>query len=174
MIGFFAKVFVALNSNSRPGELASGLAFGFFLALLPGGNLLWAVLFIVAFFIKHNTGAFLVSLALFRFVTPLFDPLLDRLGGTVLEFPALQSLFTRLYNLPLLPYTSFNNSLVMGGFLLGLILWVPLFFLFRLLVGIYRTRLAPKIAGSRLVRGLKAIPLVSKFLGAVEKVTAYV
>lgn len=174
MIGFFAKIFVALNSNSRPGELASGLAFGFWLALLPGGNLLWAVLFILAFFIKHNTGAFLVSLALFRLVTPLSDPLLDRLGRAVLEQPALQDVFTRIYNLPLLPYSSFNNSLVMGGFLLGLLLWVPLFFLFRLLVRVYRTRLAPKIAESRLVRGLKAVPLFSKFLRAVEKLTAYV
>ena len=174
MIGFLAKIFVALNSNGRPGELASGLAFGFWLALIPGGNLLWAALFIAAFFLKHNTGAFLISLALFRFGTPLVDPLLDWLGGLVLEFKALEPLFTWLFNLPLVPYTSFNNSLVMGGFLSGLLLWVPLFFLFRQLVKIYRSRLAPRIAESRLVRGLKAVPWVSKFLRAVEKVSVYV
>ena len=31
MISFIAKLIVAINSNSRPSELASGIAFGFLL-----------------------------------------------------------------------------------------------------------------------------------------------
>ena len=98
MLSFIAKIFIALNSNSRPSELASGIAFGFWLALIPGGNLLWTALFILAFLLKHNLAALLLSMGLFRLVTPLSDALLDRLGALVLENPGLQVFFTELYN----------------------------------------------------------------------------
>ena len=77
MISFIAKLLVALNSNSRPGELASGIAFGLLLAFIPSGNLLWFAVFIIAFFIKHNIAALLLSMGLFRLFIPIFDPMLD-------------------------------------------------------------------------------------------------
>ena len=169
MISIIAKLFVALNSNSRPSELASGIAFGFWLALIPGGNLLWTALFIIAFLLKHNLAALLLSLGLFRLTMPLFDPLLDSLGGRILEIETLRPLFTSLNNTPLLPYSSFNNTLVMGGFIMGLICWVPLFFLFIKLVGIYRKKAAHRFAESKFVKTLKKIPLLSKLFKAVGK-----
>ncbi len=174
MISFIAKIFVALNSNSRPSELASAIAFGFWLALIPGGNLLWIVLFIIAFLIKHNLAALLLSMGLFRVFTPLTDPFLDKLGALVLEHPGLQDFFTALYNIPLLPYSEFNNTVVMGGFLLGAACWFPLFILFNLLVKVYRKTIAPKLAESKIVKGLKKIPFVSKISKAVQKASVLI
>ena len=171
MITFIAKLLVALNSNSRPGELASGIAFGFWLALIPGGNLLWIALFIPAFLLKHNLAAFLLSLGLFRLFIFTLDPFLDFLGAAVLTSPLTENFFTWLNRLPLLAYTRFSNTLVMGGFLLGLIGWIPLFFLFRLLVILYRKNFASRIAESRLMKGLKGIPIVSKIIAAAGKLS---
>jgi uncharacterized protein (TIGR03546 family) len=168
MISFLAKIIVALNSNSRPAEMASAIAFGFWLALIPAGNLLWISLFIIAFFLKHNMGSFLFSLVIFRLITPLLDPFLDLLGGLILQIQFLQGFFTSLYNLPLLPYFQFNNTIVMGSFVLGLLLWVPLFMLFLNLVKLYRKTLAPKITESKLIKSLKNVPLFSKILKAAR------
>lgn len=174
MISFIAKLIVTLNSNSRPGELASGIAFGFWLALIPGGSLLWTALFIIAFFLKHNIAALLFSLGIFKLFIFIFDPLLDRLGLFVLELPPLQSFFTMLNNVPLVPYTQFNNTIVMGGFLLGILLWVPVFIVFLLLIKVYRKKAAPRIAESRLIKGLKKVPLISKIISAAEKAAVLV
>jgi len=169
MITFIAKIFVALNSNSRPSEMASAITFGFWLALIPGGNLLWTLLFIIVFFLKLNLGSFLLSLALFRMIVPFLDSLLDLLGGLILQLPVLEGYFTSFYNLPLVPYTQFNNTIVMGAFAAGLILWVPLFMLFLQLVKLYRRTLAPKIAESKIVKAIKKVPIFSKILKTAGK-----
>ena len=171
MISFIAKLIVVLNSNSRPSELASGIAFGFLLALIPGGNLLWIAVFVIAFFLKHNIAAMLLSMGLFRLFISVFDPLLDRIGGIILGSPQLYDLFTSLYNIPLLPYSNFNNSIVMGGFVLGIILWLPVFFLFVFAVKIYRKKIASGIAESKFVKAIKKVPIISKLTSSVHKLS---
>ena len=62
MLSFIAKFLAALNANSRPGEIGAAAAFGFMLALIPGGNLLWFALFILVFLLKvHLATALLVA-----------------------------------------------------------------------------------------------------------------
>ncbi len=171
MISIIAKLIVALNSNSRPAELASGIAFGFWLALIPGGNLLWISLFIITFFLKHNITALLLSMGGFRLFISFFDPLLDRIGGSLLEYPALNDLFTRIYNTPFLSYSNFNNTIVAGGFILGIILWIPIFMLFIFVIKVYRKKIAPKIAESRFVKILRKVPIISKITSSMQKLS---
>lgn len=173
MISFIAKLFVALNSNSRPSELASGIAFGFWLALIPGGNLLWTALFIIAFLLKHNLAALLLSTGLFKIIIPLVDPLLDSFGAWILQIPALQDFFTSLYNIPLLPYSNFNNTIVMGGFTAGILCWIPIYFIFLSLVKVYRKKIAPKFADNKIVKALKKVPIISKISKAARKLSTF-
>jgi uncharacterized membrane protein len=58
----------------------------------------------------------------------------------------------------------------MGGLVAGIGLWVPVFLLFRWLVILYRRRLRDRIAGSRLVKALRRVPLVMKIGNAVRKI----
>ncbi len=156
-----AKVLVAINSNRRPAEIAAGMACGLLLGFLPASNLLWPALLVFTLFLKINLGAELLSLALFKLVAPLLDGLFHSLGLAVLSSPALHGLFTALYNMPVVPFTRFNNTVVMGGFLSGLVLWVPSFLLFRMLVRLYRARWRDRLAESRLVRSFQRLPIVS-------------
>lgn len=55
----------------------------------------------------------------------LLDPLLSRIGEFLLTEPSLAGLWSTFYNVPLLPWTRFNNSMVLGAFALGLCL-IPL------------------------------------------------
>lgn len=55
----------------------------------------------------------------------LIDPALGRVGEFLLSEPALGGLWTSAYQLPLVPLTRFNNSMVLGAFAIGLCL-IPL------------------------------------------------
>jgi len=169
LVKLIARVVVAINANSRPGEIAFGATLGLLLALVPGGNLLWAALFFVTWLLKINLAAELLFLALFKLLAPLADGLLDRLGEAVLGLPWLQGFFTTLYNLPLVPFTRFNNTVVIGGLVAGLGLLIPVFFLVRALVVLYRRTLRDRIAQSRLGRAIRRVPLFAAVGRAAEK-----
>jgi uncharacterized protein (TIGR03546 family) len=168
------KLLAALNSNTRPGEIAGGVSFGFLLALQPGYTVFRIVLFILTFFLKVNLAAVLLFLFLFSIITPLLDGILDSLGGFILTLPALQSFFTSLYNIPLVPYTRFNNTIVMGGLVLGILLWLPIYVAGNRLIGLYRTTLRDRIAEHPLVKGFLRLPVVStlaKYIGKAIKLS---
>lgn len=168
MIKAIAKTLVALNSNVRKEQIASGFAWGVLLALLPAGNLLLVLLFLASLFLKNNYGTQLLSMGLLKLLAPLAAVPLDALGWAILTAPALQGFFTALYNLPLAPFTRFNNTLTAGGLAAGIVLWIPVFFAVRALVPLYRNNWAPRIAQSRLYKGFIKLPLVSALAKAVS------
>jgi uncharacterized protein (TIGR03546 family) len=170
LVKWIATLIVAINANNRAGEVAAGVSFALLLALVPSGNLLWFCLFVIPFFLKINLAGELLFLALFKLLAPLTDGLLHRLGLVVLGQPLLSDLFTAAYNLPLLPLSRFNNTVVMGGLVAGIALWVPVFLLFRWLVVLYRRGLRDRIAGSRLVKALRRVPLIATIGNAVRKI----
>ena len=169
MIALLAKLLAALNANSRPGEIAAAAAFGLMLALIPGGNLLWFALLVIVFLLKVHLASALIVMAAGKLIVRLADPLLEAVGLFILNQEALAPLFTSMTNTPLLPYTSFNHSLVMGGFAAGILLWVPVFLLFIPLVKAYRNTLRPKLAESRLVKGFQRFPIVNKIVKAAGR-----
>jgi uncharacterized protein (TIGR03546 family) len=169
MITLVAKFFAALNANSRPGEIGAGLACGVILALIPFGNLLWFLLFIVFFLLRLHVGTMLLVTALFKLFIGFTDPLLDTIGVWVLTHPGLYDGFTALYNIPFVPLTRFYNSLVTGGLLFGIIVWLPLYFVGKIAVTGYRRSVRDKIAESRLVKSIGKYPIVAKLSAAVRK-----
>jgi uncharacterized protein (TIGR03546 family) len=80
----------------------------------------------------------------------------------------LAPIFTVLYDTPLVPFTRFNNSMVLGGLLMGLLAYTPVFVLVRVLVKSYRKNLQPRLAKSRAVHLLLKMPLVGKLFQAVN------
>jgi uncharacterized protein (TIGR03546 family) len=169
MIRYIAKVFAALNAHGRPGEIAAGAACGLVLALIPGGNLLWFFLFLLFFFLKINTAMMFLVLALGKLLLSFLDPVLHEIGLAVLTLSAFEGIFTWLFNLPVLPLTRFNNTIVMGGLIGGIILWIPFFILGRIAVRAYRKVIRNRIADSKFVKGIKKVPLFSKLIKGYRK-----
>jgi uncharacterized protein (TIGR03546 family) len=168
---WIAALIIAINANTRAGEIAAGAACGFLLALLPAGNLLWIALFLIFFFTKINLGAEFLFIALFKLPMSLLAGLLHSIGYFVLTQPVLQGIFTALFNIPFIPYTRFNNTVVMGALITGIVLWLPFFFLLRLLVQLYRKNFRDKIAGSRLAVRFRRLPLVISIARAAQKIS---
>jgi len=162
-----AKLIVALNSNLGKKQIAAGFSWGLLLGLIPAGNIFWIILFVVSFFFKHHHASKLLVIAILKLVFGAVAPLVDIVGWEVLHIEALQPLFTSLYNMPFVPYTRFNNTLVAGGLVTGLILWLPVFVLVLLLIPLYRNTLAPKIRESKFVKSIKGIPAVTMLRKAV-------
>ena len=148
-----------LNSDTGTNSLATGLALGLVLGFSPLLSLQTLLILILCFFFRVQLGAALLAAFFFKFVAFLFDPVTDLLGRTVLESSTLHHLFTDLYNIPLVPLTRFNNSIVMGSGLIGFILALPMFFIFRQLITKYRSLVVERIKGTRWWKAMQATAL---------------
>lgn len=127
-----------LNSDQGLNSLAFGLAFGVILGFSPFLSIQTFIVLFICFVFRVQLGAAFLSAFFFKFVAYLIDPLADQLGRSLLETPSLVPLWTSMYNMPLVPYTRFNNSIVMGSGAIGFALVIPLFFVFRALIQKYR------------------------------------
>jgi uncharacterized protein (TIGR03546 family) len=145
-----------LHSDGTPAQIAGGVALGAALGLTPltsAHNLLVVLLLLV---LNVSFGAGVLAWALFVPVGFLLDPVFDAAGRRLLETPALTPVWTQWYNTPVVPYTSFNNSVVLGSVVAWLLLFVPIFLLARLLVVRYRATLGARIQQSRYYRAFSA------------------
>ena len=121
----------ALIAEATPGQLALGFALGVLIGLVPKGNLTAIVLGVVLAASRANLGVAAATIIAFSFASPWFDPVSHQIGTYLLGHPFLLSTWTKLYNTPVMPWTAFNNSVVLGSFVIGLILVYPLYRLSR-------------------------------------------
>lgn len=159
-IKFLRNVLVALTGQTAPSELAGAVAMGMVLALIPKANLIAQVLVLLLFLMKVNFALAAASTALLLPLTPLTDRLADRIGWALLTNGGLQGLWTALYNKPLMPWTSFNETLVLGNLVLGLLLYVPVYLLAKRGVAWYQARLKDTVMKWKVVQAMKASSVV--------------
>jgi len=157
------KLIVALNGNVKKSQIAAGIAWGIWLGLVPGGSIFWVVLFLVSFFFKHHHWSKIFGMTVVKLLSPLFIYSIDAIGWEILNYEAFRPFFTTLFNMPFVPFTRFNNTLVMGGLAGGIVLWVPTFIVFMALIPLYRNRVAPMIRNSKLVQFVAKSPVL-KFM----------
>jgi uncharacterized protein (TIGR03546 family) len=147
----------ALHGGSDPRHLAAGFALGAALGLIPKGNL-FAVVFLLLFFaLRLNKGLALMSACFFTPVGYAVDGLAHEVGLALLKAPALAGAWTALYDLPIVPLTRFNNTVVLGSLVLGLALFTPLYFFFLRFVAWYNANLAAKVERLKVVQWVKGL-----------------
>lgn len=170
IINWIVKALKALNSNQNPIGVALGISFGVFLGIMPSDNLLWFIVLILTFFIDLNMAIQFVFLGIFKLFNFVFDNLIHNIGYFILTQEKLSPFFTELANTPVIPLTRFNNSMVMGGFVFGLILFVPLTIILVLLIKYYRNTLREKIVNSKIVKWFMASPMVTGIVGLFKPI----
>ncbi|MFP5520338.1 MAG: TIGR03546 family protein, partial [Bdellovibrionia bacterium] len=153
-----------LNSDTGTYQLASGLALGIVLGFSPFISIQTFIILTIILFFRVQIGAAFVSAFFFKFVAFLFDGPADSLGRKILENPDFTPLFTQMYNMPLVPLTRFNNSIVMGSGVVGFLLAIPGFFVFTFLIRKYRETILVKIQDSKLMKAIKATPFYNWYL----------
>lgn len=145
-----------LHSDTGQNQVASGLAFGVFLGFAPFLSIQTFLVLLITFIFRVQLGAVFISAFFFKFIAYLMDPVADPLGRTLLENPSLRPLWTFMYNVPLLPMTRFNNSIIMGSLVISLILCPVLFVVFRKLVIQYQSTLVRRLEATRAWKVFKA------------------
>lgn len=157
---FFIKLLKSilsiLQSQESPKEVAMGVCLGAMIGLSPFDCLHTYLILILIFIVKVNMGAAFLSIALFKLVGFCLDPLAHLIGYLLLvKANFLNGLWVYLYNLPILPYTRFNNTVVLGSFVLALILFIPIFHGTIKLLHLYRAHWYEKVEKSRIMKWLK-------------------
>lgn len=142
--------FKLLNSDTGHNQLAAGLACGIILGFSPFISLQTLIVLFLVFFFRIQMGAAFLAAFFFKFIAWAVDPLADVIGRAVLEAPSLRELFVSLYNMPLVPMTRFNNSIVMGSMILGFTFAIPGFFLFRALILKYRATIVARFRETKI------------------------
>ncbi len=130
--------FKMLNSDTGTNQLSAGLALGLVIGFSPFLSIQTLFFFLLVFIFRIQMGAAFLSAFFFKFAAFLLDPASDYLGRKVLETEALRPIFVDMYNMPLVPLTRFNNSIVMGSAVVGFLLAIPAFFIFKKLIIKYR------------------------------------
>jgi uncharacterized protein (TIGR03546 family) len=147
------SLFKTLHSDGTPGQVAAGLALGAILGLTPILNLHNALVFALILMLNVSFGGAMLGWALFLPIGFLLDPLFDRIGRVLLlETEGLVPLWTALANMPVVPLTNFNNTVVLGSVVFSVVAWIPVYLGARWGVKRYRETIGQKIMGTRLYK----------------------
>lgn len=123
----FKMLIAAIRGSDSPNQVAFGVALGMMIGLLPKDSLLAYFFGLFVFATSVNLLATSLSAFCFMWIAALCDPLSHQLGHFVLTYPSLQTTWLWLYEQPIVPWTRFNNTVVMGSLLVGLCCMYPVF-----------------------------------------------
>ena len=98
-----------------------------------------------------------------------FDPLFDKIGYAFLTIPSLSDFFGTLFDIPFVAFTKFNNSVVMGSFLAGLLLYIPVNILSRVLLKLWRKYAVPILRKTPIIKAIGSIPTLSSIAEQVQE-----
>jgi uncharacterized protein (TIGR03546 family) len=154
LVSNFVKI---LRAGQTPRQVAGGFMLGSLAGLSPVLTLQGLLLWVVILSLDVNLSAAFLAFTLFALIAFLLDPLFHELGYFLLvNMDGLRPFWTALYNAPLAPLTRFNNTLILGSLLGGLVTAPGVYFGMKKFVITYRTHL-----GSR-VEQWKIYQLISK------------
>ena len=144
-----------LHSEGTPGQVAAGIALGSALGLTPLMNVHNLIVLALLCVLNVSFGGAMLGWMLFVPVGFMLDPIFDRIGTKLLlDTPQLTSLWTTWYNAPAMPYTSFNNTVVLGSVVGWLVLMPFIFLAARYGVMRYRATLGERVRQSKFYKAV--------------------
>lgn len=158
-VRFFFK---ALVTDNTPNQMALGLALGLVIGLVPKGNLIAISLMVILGSVRVNLGVGMLTALAVSWVGILVDPLTNWIGLSLLKHDSLIPLWTDLARRPLAPWTDFNNTIVLGSLVLGLLLLVPAWLSSRPVFAKYTPDWSERLQKTKLVQMLWGTELSSK------------
>jgi uncharacterized protein (TIGR03546 family) len=156
LLKLLQSIIKTLHSEGTPGQVAAGIALGAALGLTPLMNLHNLVVFALIVILNVSFGGGMLGWALFVPLGFLLDPLFHAIGLSLLRSQSLRPLWTDVFNTPLVPYTNFNNTVVLGSVVGWLVLAVPIFFAARYGVARYRATIGERVRQSKFYKAITA------------------
>jgi uncharacterized protein (TIGR03546 family) len=163
LLKLIQSIIKTLHSEGTPGQVAAGIALGSALGLTPLINVHNLIVFAFIVILNVSFGGGMLGWALFVPLGFLLDPAFDAIGRRLLEAQSLRPLWTDWFNTPLVPYTNFNNSVVLGSVVGWMILAIPIFFAARYGVARYRATIGERVRQSRFYQAVTASKLYNVY-----------
>ena len=155
ILKFLQTLLKALNSDGTPGQVAMGMAIGLCFGLTPLASLHNLLVLAIAMLTTVSFPGVFLGWAI---ATPLgfaLDPLFDRIGMALLTQDSLAPLFTWIVNTPVVALSRLNNTIVLGSFVAWLVLLLPSYLVFRVLVARYREHVLAYVNKLKVVQVIK-------------------
>lgn len=156
LLKLIQSIIKTLHSAGTPAQVAAGIALGSALGLTPLMNIHNLIIFSLMVLLNISFGGGMLGWMLFVPVGFLLDPMFHVIGLRLLEESALRPLWTSWTNTPILPYSNFNNSVVLGSFVSWVVLAIPIFFAARYGVARYRATIGERVRQSRFYKAVTA------------------
>ncbi|MBU2871829.1 TIGR03546 family protein [Colwellia sp. E2M01] len=163
MLTLLAKLLNALNGDSSIRQIALAIALGFLVGLSPLLTLHNIIIIFFVCIIRVHLGSFILSVGFFSGLSYLLSPYIVQVGEYLLTSPALSEFFTALYQFSLFKLAHWHHTYVLGAFVLGGLLCVPIYFISKLVIDKYRVHIMSFFAKFRIVQALKASKFYSLY-----------
>ncbi len=122
------------STHRHPSAIALACAFGLAIGFIPKDNLFVVSLVAAMCFLRMNYLLACSLMAIVSFAAPSADLVTNSFGQWLLESPSLQALWNRIASWPVLPWFRWNNSVVLGGFVVGMASFAPVYIVSILLI----------------------------------------
>jgi uncharacterized protein (TIGR03546 family) len=156
LLKLIQSIIKTLHSDGTPGQVGAGVALGAALGLTPLVEVHNLVVFSLIVLLNVSFGGGMLGWALFVPLGFLLDPLFHRIGASLLLAPSLRPVWTSLSNTPLVPYTNFNNTVVLGSVVAWVVLLIPIYLGARYGVARYRATIGERVKQSKFYKAITA------------------
>ncbi|NLY75057.1 MAG: TIGR03546 family protein [Firmicutes bacterium] len=155
-LNFIFKLIKTLHSKEEPHNIALGFALGSIIGLTPLLSLHNLLVFCIILVLNVSIPAAFFGIFCFGCFAYFFDPQFHSLGYYLLvEVEALQPVWTYLYNIPIAPLTKFYNTVVLGSLVAALVAFFPVYWIFKQLVRLYKSKMADKVDKFKIMQIIK-------------------
>ena len=161
-------VISAVRGSDSPVQIGMGVALGMLIGLIPKDSLLAYVVGLFVFATSVNLLATAITAFTFTWIGAFLDPVSHQLGFYLLTHPALETFWIWLYELPAMPWTRFNNTVVLGSFLIGLLMLYPAFYLSKTYFEKYSPHVSKSLTRFWIYRCLIGKKKLARLAGADE------
>lgn len=163
ILQFIARLIAVLRSAATPAQIGGGFLFGMAIGFIPS----WPIkvlLFIGLILINVNIAIALFAFALCGLFAYLLDPLFHTIGYAVLvQVDFLEPFWSALYNIPFVPFTGYNNTVVMGAMVISVLLLYPVYRGVKSGVIAYREKVEPVAGQWKVVQVIQKSTLYNWF-----------
>ncbi len=159
-IALIRQFFKGLTAETTPGQIGAGIMLGFLIGLMPKATLTAQFLIVLMMATRVNIPMAIITVFAVSLINPLFDRLTDPIGYALLTSEALRPFWTKLYNMPIAPWTGFNNTVVPGGLVLGALLSAPVYLAGRRFGVFYNDKFRDRLMNSKFIKSLRASVLL--------------
>ena len=132
------------------------------IGLVPKDSLIPYVVGMVCLLSTANLLTGIISGTVVSLLGTFTDSITHRLGSYVLTFDLFEPTFAKVSSWPLMPWTRFENTVVMGSFILGLLLAYPVYRISLAILNRYRAVFKSYFNDSKIGRWILGLTLENR------------